>query len=334
MGGRQPTVRLAGIVTWGGVAITGVRGSITRPSIAIASTIVPLRPVVAATRTTAILRGTATTCRSVTLTTTLLTATTSAIAIRAGTTIAIITLATVVTPVLAVAAIIATVLTVTAVVATIIASIIATAATAASTTVVAAVIPITTTVSTTTAVRIVTAVATAIATTAAIVETTTTATLYERISNFRYSWGRKSRLTALGRTEILARCWSAGAGTTSLFDAKSTTLNYLTLKTLLSRVGLLGGDHLDKAEATRLAAVGIFHDLALLHFAVLLKEARHLSLLETRVDASDEEVGARIDGTIIVLGARVVLDWRAEGVKSALLVADFVSRRTGRRMGA
>jgi len=54
--------------------------------------------------------------------------------------------------------------------------------------------------------------------------------------------------------------------------------------------------------------VGILHDLALLDLAVLLKEAADLGLLEARVDAGDEEVGAGVDGALIVLVAAIVLD--------------------------
>ena len=43
----------------------------------------------------------------------------------------------------------------------------------------------------------------------------------------------------------------------------------------------------------------ITHDLALLDLAVFLEEARNLSLAQLGVDASDEQVGARVDGTIV-----------------------------------
>lgn len=117
-----------------------------------------------------------------------------------------------------------------------------------------------------------------------------------------------SRLTALGWAKILARSRRTRAGTTSLLDAEGATLNHLTLETLLGRIGLLGCDHLDEAEATGLATMRILHDLALLNLAVLLKEARDLSFLETRMDTSDEKIGARVDGAIIILGTRIVLD--------------------------
>jgi hypothetical protein len=58
--------------------------------------------------------------------------------------------------------------------------------------------------------------------------------------------------------------------------------------------------------------VGVLHDLALLDLAVLLEEASDLRLLQARVDAGHEEVGARVGGAIVILvAAAVVLDGRA-----------------------
>lgn len=66
----------------------------------------------------------------------------------------------------------------------------------------------------------------------------------------------------------------------------------LALETLFSCVGLVGGDHLDEAEAARLLGVRVAHDVALLDLAVLLEEARNLLLRERRVNTRDEQVGA------------------------------------------
>jgi hypothetical protein len=72
------------------------------------------------------------------------------------------------------------------------------------------------------------------------------------------------------------------------------------LKTLLGRISLVGGDHLDEAEATRLLRVGVTHDLTLLNLAVLLEKTGHFGLRQARVDASHEEVRSRVDGTVII----------------------------------
>ena len=114
-------------------------------------------------------------------------------------------------------------------------------------------------------------------------------------------------LTTLGRTKVLARGGRTGSSTTGLLDAESATFDGLTLKTLLSGISLVGGDHLDEAEATGLPGVGILHDLALLDLTILLEEAGDLGLLKTRVDAGDEEVGTRVDGTVVILVVVAVL---------------------------
>ena len=119
------------------------------------------------------------------------------------------------------------------------------------------------------------------------------------------------KLTTLGRAKVLARSRGAGANATCLLDVKGAALNDFAAQAFYGGVGHVGSDHLDKAKATRLAGVGILHDLALLDLAVLLKETGDLRLLETRVDAGDEEVRAGVDGALIILVAVVILDGRA-----------------------
>ena len=114
-------------------------------------------------------------------------------------------------------------------------------------------------------------------------------------------------LASLWWSEVLARGRSTGAGSTSLLDAQGTTFNNLTLKTLLGSISLISGNHLDETKATRFLSVGIKHDLALLNITVLLEKAGHFLLRETRMDASDEQVGTRVDGTIILGWATVTL---------------------------
>jgi len=119
-------------------------------------------------------------------------------------------------------------------------------------------------------------------------------------------------LASLWWTEVLAGGWCTWAGTTSLLNAQGSTFNKLTLESLLGSISLLSSDHLHEAEATRFLGVRVKHDLALLDITVLLKETSDLGLVETRVDAGDEEVGAWVDSTVIlrrrtaiVLGATV-----------------------------
>jgi hypothetical protein len=46
--------------------------------------------------------------------------------------------------------------------------------------------------------------------------------------------------------------------------------------------------------------VGVQHDGAVVDITVLLEETRNIGLGQTRVNASDEEVGARVDGALIL----------------------------------
>ena len=106
--------------------------------------------------------------------------------------------------------------------------------------------------------------------------------------------------TALWWSKVLSWGWSAWAGAASFLDAQGAALNDLSLKTLLGSIGLLAGDHLDEAEATGLLGMWVKHDLALLNLTVLLKETGDLSLGETWVDTSNEEVGSWVDGAIVL----------------------------------
>jgi hypothetical protein len=119
------------------------------------------------------------------------------------------------------------------------------------------------------------------------------------------------QLTALRRAEVLARSRGARADTASLLDVQGAALDDLTAQTLDGGISHVRGDHLDETEAARLARVGVLHDLALLDLAVLLEEAGDLGLLDARVDAGDEEVGARVEGALVVLAAAIVLDGSA-----------------------
>jgi hypothetical protein len=119
-------------------------------------------------------------------------------------------------------------------------------------------------------------------------------------------------LASLWWTKVLARSWGARAGTTSLLDAQGSTFNDFTLKTILGGISLLSSDHLDEAKATRLLGMGIKHDLAFFNIAVFLEETSDLLLGKARVDAGDEEVGARVDCTVI-LGRAALIFGRSAG---------------------
>jgi len=118
----------------------------------------------------------------------------------------------------------------------------------------------------------------------------------------------RGQLTALRRTKVLARSRRARADTAGLLDVEGATLDDLTAQALHGSVGHLGGDHLDEAETTRLAGVGVPHDLALFNLAVFLEKTSDLRLLQARVDASNEEVGAGVGGAILLLVALIILD--------------------------
>jgi hypothetical protein len=53
--------------------------------------------------------------------------------------------------------------------------------------------------------------------------------------------------------------------------------------------------------------MGIKHDLTLLDITILLEETSNLLLRQTRMDASDEEVGAWVDSAIILRSTTITL---------------------------
>lgn len=108
-------------------------------------------------------------------------------------------------------------------------------------------------------------------------------------------------LTSLGRAKVLARGRGSGSGATSLLNAQSTALVDLTLKTRLGSIGLLASDHVDETEATRLAGVRIAHDAASFDITVLLEQATDFLLGQTRVNAGNKKVGARVGSFFFVL---------------------------------
>jgi hypothetical protein len=85
------------------------------------------------------------------------------------------------------------------------------------------------------------------------------------------------------------------------------------LKTFLGGIGLISSNHLDKAKTTRFLGVGIKHDLTFLDITVLLEETSDFLLRETRMNASNKEVGARVDCTIIRRRTAIILWWATMG---------------------
>lgn len=53
--------------------------------------------------------------------------------------------------------------------------------------------------------------------------------------------------------------------------------------------------------------MGVLHDLAFLDLAVFLEKAGDFGLREAGVNSGDEEVGTRVNGTIFVLAAILLL---------------------------
>jgi hypothetical protein len=107
-------------------------------------------------------------------------------------------------------------------------------------------------------------------------------------------------LTTLGGPKVFARGRGTRAATTSLLNTKSAALDNLTLQTLLGSVGLFRSHHLDESEATRFLGVRVDHDRAVLDITVLLEKTRNVRLGQTRVDASDEEIGASVGGAFFI----------------------------------
>ena len=118
-------------------------------------------------------------------------------------------------------------------------------------------------------------------------------------------------LTSLWWTEVLSWGWSTWAGTTGLLNAQSATLNYLTLETFLGSIGLLSSNHLDETETTGFFGVWVKHDLALLNITILLEETSDLLLGKTWVDAGNENVGTRVNSTVVLRWSTTTISWWA-----------------------
>lgn len=126
--------------------------------------------------------------------------------------------------------------------------------------------------------------------------------------------------TSLRRTEVLAGRGRARASAAGLFDAHSAAFDDLALEAFPGGLSLFGGDHFDESKSTRLLGVRVSHDLALLNLTILFKHLGDLSLRQTRMDTSDKEVGAGVNGTIVILlRAGCILDVAAIQVNSATM---------------
>lgn len=105
----------------------------------------------------------------------------------------------------------------------------------------------------------------------------------------------------------------------------------MTLQLLLGQIRILGGRHLNEAEATALASMWIPHNVTLLYDAVLPEEVSNLVFTEAWCDAGDEEIGAWVDR---VLRAAVLVLW---SVTARLLdrgLFDMKSRGTSSPLSA
>jgi len=320
-------IRLTGIATRGCVGVsTGSAGSrVTRAGVAVAGAIIPALTIIAGTA--AVIRST-TTATSVALAVLATTATTAiavnatAISVIATTTLTAFITTTATATLLAVLAAVATVVTVVAS-ATAAATTIAAIITAIVATVVATVITAVATLAAT--VRIITTIAAATVATATVTTTTTVV---------KAATTTTTAGVTLGRAKVLARGRGAGTDTARLLNVKGAALDDLAAQALYGCIGHFGSDHLDEAETTRLARVRVLHDLALLHLTVLLEQASNLGLLQTRVDARDEEVRARVVSTIVILVAAVALDGstivaiRGHGATTRVVAIVATRRRT------
>lgn len=129
----------------------------------------------------------------------------------------------------------------------------------------------------------------------------------------------RGTVIALRRSEVFAGSRGPGARTPSLLDAESPALVDLALQSVLRGIGILRSDHLDEAKATALASVWVTHNVALLDSAVLLEKNSDLLLGQTRVDASDEEVRARVDLAVVAATLAAVLA-RRRNITAGVLV--------------
>lgn len=123
----------------------------------------------------------------------------------------------------------------------------------------------------------------------------------------------RATLTSLRWAEVFSGSRGSGSGTASLLNAKRSTLYLFILETLLGSICLVRCDHLHEAKASGLLGVGVFHDLALLYFAILLEETSDLGLSKTWMNSSDEEVRSRVHRSIlifviVILGSPVDVD--------------------------
>lgn len=103
------------------------------------------------------------------------------------------------------------------------------------------------------------------------------------------------RHTPLWRSEVFAGSRSAWPSSARLLDAQRPAFVDFALEFLLGSVRILGSRHLNETEATALAGMRVPHDVALFHDAILSEQLSNLLFAETRVDAGNEEVGARVD---------------------------------------
>jgi hypothetical protein len=118
-------------------------------------------------------------------------------------------------------------------------------------------------------------------------------------------------LTTLRWAIVLARGRGTRTSATSLLDAQCPALMNLALESLLGRISLLSGDHLDETEAAGVLCVRVAHDVALLNFAILLEQTRHLLLSQRRVNARDKEVRARVAAAWVVIFFVASWGWAA-----------------------
>lgn len=140
-----------------------------------------------------------------------------------------------------------------------------------------------------------------------------------RISRTVWIIGAECR-TSLGWPEVFARSGRTRPRATSFLNAQSPAFVHLALQGFLCGVCFFCSNHLNEAEAARLAGVWVTHYVAFFHLAVLLKQTGNLSLRETWVDAGDEEIRAGVESIL----RRTIIGWWTATKLSKMLKRGFI----------
>ena len=115
-------------------------------------------------------------------------------------------------------------------------------------------------------------------------------------------------------TIVFARCRLSAPTAACLFNKDSLAFNLGATETVARGVSLVNRDHLDKAEATRLLGVRVHHNFAFFYVAILLEETLYCFIAEGGAKASDEKVGSRVKGALVLSFRRGLLRGSVVGI--------------------